>query len=286
MKNIIVSTETTSDLTQDILTERNIPSINMHYFLDGKEFDGSENFDSHAFYDAMRAGADTKTTMVNEYDATEFFTELLKQGKDIVHISFASACSGTVGAVTRAAEELNKTNKNKIYVVDSLAESGGMGLLVTLVDDYANEGKSAAAVRDYCEELKHRICHYFCVDSLKYLARGGRVSKVTGFIGTAIGIKPFMHTDVTGKLVALEKSVSRRKTLTWLVDAMERKFNGISNRVYICSADCDKDAEYVAGLVKEKFNIEPVTMPLGPVIGSHSGPGTVALFFTAQDRSI
>ncbi len=284
MKKIIVSTETTSDLPLSILSERNIPFINMHYFLDGVEYDGTEDFDAHAFYEAMRNGADTKTTMANEFTATEYFTELLKEGKDIVHVSFASACSGTVGAVTRAAEELNKTNKNKIYVIDSLGESGGMGLIVTLVDDYANEGNNAEAVRDYCEEIKHRVCHYFCVDSLKYLARGGRVSKVTGFIGTAIGIKPFMHSDQEGRLVALEKSVSRKKTLTWLVDAMERKYNGISKRVYICSADCDKDAQFVADLIKERLDIDAILLPLGPVIGSHSGPGTVALFFTGQDR--
>lgn len=285
MKKVIVSTETTSDLPHSLAAERGIPCLNLHYFLDGKEFDGTEIFDSKSFYDAMRNGADTKTAMANEFDATEFFTKLLEQGKDIVHISFASACSGTVFAVTKAAEELNKTHTNKIYVVDSLSESGGQGLLTTLVDDYASQGKSAEAVRDYAEELKHRVCHYFCVESLKYLARGGRVSKVAGFIGGAIGIKPFMHSDEGGKLVALEKSVSRKKTLTWLVDAMSEKYNGISRRVYICSADCDKDAQYVADLVKERFDIEPELFPLGPVIGSHSGPGTVALFFTGQSRA-
>lgn len=285
MKQIIISTENTSDLTQDILQQRNISCVNMHYFLDGKEFDGKEAFDSKAFYDAMRNGAMTKTSLVNEYDAEQYLTELLKQGKDIVHISFASACSGTVANFVRVAEKLNKQSSNKIYVVDSLCESGGQGLLVTLVDDFAEQGKSAKEVYEYAEALKHRICHYFCVEDIAYLARGGRISKFKAFVAGIMKIKPVLYSDTEGRLVAISKEMSRKKSLLKLVEFMQDKYNGESDRVYICCADCDEDGQFVADKVKETFGMQPVLMPLGPVIGSHSGPGTVALFFTANNRN-
>lgn len=284
MRQIIISTENTSDLTDEILQQRDISCIKMHYFLDGKEFDGSEAFDSKAFYDAMRNGSNTKTSMVNEFDAEQYLTELLKTGKDVVHISFASACSGTAANFIRVAEKLNKENENKVYVVDSLSESGGQGLLVTLVDDYAQQGKSAKEVFEYAEALKHRICHYFCVEDIAYLARGGRISKFKAFIAGIMKIKPVLYSDPEGRLVAISKEMSRKKSLLKLVEFMQNKYNGESNRIYICCADCNEDGRFVADKIKEQFNLDAEIMPLGPVIGSHSGPGTVALFFTANDR--
>ncbi len=285
MKNIIISTENTCDLTKEFLSERHIPIANMHYFLDGKEFNGDEPFNSAEFYSAMRSGAETKTSMVNEFDAEQYFTQLLKEGKDIVHLSFASACSGTVNSFKAAAEKLNASAANKIFVVDSLCESGGQGLFVTLTDDYAGEGKTAAEVYAYADLLRHRICHYFCVDNIKFLARGGRISKVAAFIGGIMNIKPVLYSDPDGKLTALSKEITRKRSLAKLVENMKKKFNRESQTVYITQADCLDDARYVASLVEENFGIKPLIMDLGPVIGSHSGPGTVALFFTADDRS-
>lgn len=285
MKNIIISTENTTDLTNLQMAERGLSVANIHYFLNDVEYDGTEEFDSKAFYDAMRSGASTKTSLINEYDVEQYLTQLLKQGKDIVHIGFASALSGTCSNFIKVAEKLNKDSKNKIYVVDSLSQSGGHGLLVTLVDDYANLGKSAEEVYKYAEELKHRICHYFCVDSIKYLARGGRVSKVAAFIGGIAGIKPVLHTDEAGRLVAIGKELSRKKSLNKLVEHMKVKYNHISDRVYISGADCDADVKYVADKITEFFGIVPEVFQLSPVIGSHSGPGTVALFFTADNRA-
>lgn len=285
MKNVIISTEVTSDLTEQMLKQRDISSVNMLYYLDGKEFDGTEPFDAHAFYDAMRNGSMTKTSMVNEYNAEQYLTKLLEQGKDVVHISFASACSGTCANFQKVAIKLNATFKNKVYVVDSLCESGGQGLLVTLVDDFANTGASAQEVYQYAEKTKHNICHYFCVDDIKYLARGGRISKFKAFLGGILGIKPVLYSDAEGKLVAISKERSRKKSLLKLVEYMQNKYNKQSPYVYICSADCDQDAQIVADAIKKDFGIDATLMPLGPVIGSHSGPGTVALFFTADDRT-
>lgn len=284
MKNIIVSTENTCDLTPEILNARNIPVVSMHYFLNDKEFDCTQPFDASEFYGAMRDGAMTRTSMINEYDAEKYLRSLMEQGKDVVHVSFASACSGTVNNFLRVAEKLNKEYSNKVYVVDSMAESGGQGLLVVLTDNFAEMGKSAKEVYDYAMEMRNHVCHYFCVDSIKYLVRGGRVSKVAGFIGSLINIKPVLYTDPEGKLTALNKEITRKRSLNRLVDYMQKKYDKASDLVYITYADCLGDAQFVAAQIEEKFGVTPVLMPLGPVIGSHSGPGTVALFFTSQDR--
>lgn len=160
----------------------------------------------------------TRTSMINEYDAEKYLRSLMEQGKDVVHVSFASACSGTVNNFLRVAEKLNKEYSNKVYVVDSMAESGGQGLLVVLTDNFAETGKSAKEVYDYAMEMRNHVCHYFCVDSIKYLARGGRVSKVAGFIGSLINIKPVLYTDPEGKLTALNKEITRKRSLNRLVE--------------------------------------------------------------------
>ncbi|MCM1043475.1 MAG: DegV family protein [Corallococcus sp.] len=284
MKSIVISTENTCDMPWEFLEQRSIAVANMHYFLDGKEYDGTEEFDSKFFYDAMRKGASTKTSLVNEYCAEEHLRNILESGKDVVHIGFASACSGSILNFKTAAEKLNKLYPNKAYVVDSMCESSGQGLLVTLADNFANEGKSAQEVYEYAEKMKHRINHYFCVENIKYLARGGRVSKVAAFIGGIMNIKPVLYTDYEGKLIALNKEISRKKSLLRLVDYMRKKYNGESDIVYISAADCDEDAKFVAEAVQNEFGLTPQIMPLGAVIGSHSGPGTVALFFTSNNR--
>lgn len=284
MKNIIVSTENTCDLPFEMLKEMDVEVISMHYFLNDKEFDGADAYDAKEFYGAMRSGATTRTSMINEYDAEEFLRKLLSAGKDVVHISFASACSGTVANFIRVAEKLNNEFTNKVYVVDSMAESGGQGLLVTLVNNFANTGASAKEVYDYAMEMRNHICHYFCVDSIKYLVRGGRVSKVAGIIGALANIKPVLYTAPDGKLTSLNKEITRKRSLNRLVDYMQAKYDRTCDIVYINHADCFDDAKYVADKVEQLFGVKPLVMPLGPVIGSHSGPGTVALFFTSSNR--
>ena len=287
MKKIIISTENTCDLTKEILFQRGIPTVDLTFYVDGKENGDSgdgKKMEFSEFYEAMRKGAMTKTSQVNTEEFESFFNELLKEGKDIVHISFASALSGTYEGAKKAAEKLNAENKNKIYVVDSLSQSGGQGLLVTLADIKAEEGATAEEVFDYAESLKNRICHYFVVDDLKYLARGGRVSKSTAFIGNILKIKPVLHTDEYGKLIPIQKVLSRKKSLKRLVEKMVERYNKESDLVYITHGDCIEDANYVADMIKDIFGIDALVLPLDFVIGSHSGPGTVALFFTADTR--
>lgn len=288
MRKFILSTERTSDLPQAMTEKYDIRCINMLYSLGNNDYGGQtgKEIDYKAFFDGMREGLPTRTAQVTKEQAKEFFSELLKTGKDIVHISFAGKLSGTAENTKAAAEELNAVNDNKIYVADSKCASSGQGLLTVLTAIYADEHDlDARAAYEYAESLKDRILHYFVVSDLKYLARGGRCTKGTAFIGNLLQIKPLLHVDEEGALIPLQKVISRKKSLHALVDRMEKKYNKESPVVFVNHADCIDDAKYVAAVVKERLGLEPVIMELGPVIGSHSGPGTVALFFTGDSRS-
>ncbi len=288
MRSFIISTERTSDLSQELIDRYDIKCINMAYYLGDDEYGGDtgKEIDSKTLFNGMREGQSTHTAQVNGEQAREFLLDLLKEGKDVLHISFAGALSGTSENFIKAAEELNQAQKNKVYVVDSKCASGGQGLLTVLTARFAEEkGMDAAAAYEYACSLRDRICHYFVVDNLKYLARGGRCTKGTAFIGNILHIKPLLHSDPDGKLVPLQKVISRKKSLKGLVDRMEKMYNKESDEVFITHADCIEDARLVADEVKGRFGLEPIIMDLGPVIGSHSGPGTVALFFTADTRA-
>ncbi len=286
MRNFILTTETTCDLSREYLEEKDIPTISLHYYVNEVENAfGDGAVATVDFYNAMREGANTKTSQVNLFEAKEFLIEQLKKGKDVLHLGFASAISGNYHNFSEAARELNEENENKIYVVDTLSQSGGQGLLVTLVQQYAESGKTAEECFHYAEEMKLRICHYFVVDDLRYLARNGRVSNASAFIGNLLKIKPLLYTNDKGKLVPLLKILSRKLSLKKLVDKMKEKFDHASDIVYISHGDCLEEAVTVAEDVKEVFGITPTILPLDFVIGCHSGPGTVALFFTSKNRT-
>lgn len=285
MRNFILTTETTCDLPAEYLAEKDIPTVSLHYYVNEVENAfGSDTSSSRDFYNAMREGADTKTSQVNFYEVKEFLTELLKKGQDILHLGFASAISGNYNNFVEAAKELNSTSQNKIYVVDTACQAGGQGLLVNLVQNYAETGHSCLECYKFAEETKGKICHYFVVDDLRYLARNGRVSNASAFIGNLLKIKPLLYTNEKGKLVPLLKILSRKLSLKKLVFKMKEKFDNSSNIVYISHADCLDEAELVAQDVQEMFGIVPIILPLDFVIGSHSGPGTIALFFTSKNR--
>lgn len=284
MKNIFISTDNTCDLTQDILQARGIPTAKLHFYLDDVEQDNTKPFDSETYYKAMDDGVMTATSLCNQEDILEMFTAMLAQGKDIVHIAFSSALSGTYHSATMAAEIANANSENKVYVIDSLAGSAGLGLLVTLVDDYANEGHSAKEVAEYANSIRQNICHSFCLDTVKYAFRGGRVAKIASWIGSALKIRLYMHCDDKGRLIVIRKVFSRQKLLDAIVNATVAKYNGMSDRAYICHAVCQDDAQYIADQVSDKVGITPIIMPLGPIIGSHGGAGALAIFYTGTDR--
>lgn len=284
--DFIIATDSTCDLPKAMLREMNVESRDMLYYVNDEEYgkDEANQLEFHEFYDSMRKGARTSTSMINEQTARVFLTELLSQGKDILYLAFASALSGTYDNFKRVADELNAQSGNRIHVVDSKCASGGEGLFVTLIANKRNAGASFEETCDYADSVRDRVLHYFVVDDLKYLARGGRLSKGSAFFGNMLNIKPVLHVDEVGRLVPIKKVIGRKKSLKALVDKMSERYNGESDIVYITHGDCYDDAKLVADEVTARLGKQVKILPLSYVIGSHSGPGTVALFFTGDYR--
>lgn len=287
MQKFIITTENTCDLQKEVLTELNIKTTNLHYFVDGEECP-VENFDSVAFYNRFRQGADCSTSQANPADFYELYENILKDGYDILHIAFASVLSGTYSnATTTAKEMLEKYPDRKIYVIDSKSEAGGQGLLVYLTALKQKEGYSLEECRDYAESMIQRINHVFTINDLRTLMKTGRVSGTEAFLGTLLQIKPLLYTDAEGRLTPYSKVISRKLSLNTLCDKVKSLYDGECDKIFISQSDCQKDAEYVANKLLALPGINEVKiLPLNPVIGCHTGAETIAIFFTAKDRSI
>ena len=283
MRNYIISTETTCDLPMQVLNENNIYTINMKYSVNNVEYGTDKEMTNKEFCDAMRGGANTMTSSVNVYDAKAYFEDLLKEGKDILHICFSSGMSGSCQNIKDVAEELNKTSENKIYVVDSLCACSGQGLLVLLACQKA-ETTDIKALKEYLDEIRYHVCHFFTVDDLKYLVRGGRVSKTKAQIATLLNIKPVLYVDDEGRIIQYKNVISRKKSVASLCDDLMKRFSGESDLILISHADCLEDAIYLQNLIKQKTGYDSQICELGHVICSHSGPGTLALFFLGNKR--
>ena len=285
--DFIIATDSTCDLPKELLREFGVECQDMLYYVNDVEYgkDEANQLQFHEFYDAMRNGARTGTSMINENTAREFLGGLLSQGKDVLYLSFASALSGTFDNFKRVADEINQTSEHKVYVVDSKSASAGEGLFVTLVNEKRKSGATFDETCKYADEVLGRVLHYFVVDDLKYLARGGRLSKGSAFFGNMLNVKPVLHVDEIGRLVPIKKVIGRRKSLAALVERMSARYNKESDIVYITHGDCYDDAKFVADEIEQKFGITAKILPLSYVIGSHSGPGTVALFFTGDNRA-
>ena len=285
MSKLVISTESTCDLAPELVKEFEISVFNMEYAVDDNIHRmGDGAYTMKGFYDCMRQGSATRTTQVNEYEATEYLEGFLKQGKDVIHLAFSSSLSGTYNNLAKAADALSKKYpERRIAVVDSLCASSGQGLYAVIVAEYAKTHAFEQTVA-YAEELKHRIVHLFVVDDLKYLARGGRISKATALLGNAIHMKPLMHMNKEGQLVAFKKVLSRKKSLMALADIAASKYDHDNPSVYVAHADCLEEAEFVADRLSASMGLKPRIMDLGMVIGCHSGPGTLAIFFTASER--
>lgn len=285
MQKFIISVEATADLSPELLDRYNIKKVDMNYYVNDVEYSSNDvNMDNSSFYKKMKDGAKTTTSQVNEFKAKEFLTNLLQEGKDILHISFTSALSGTCNNFIKTAEELNATSKNKIIVIDSLSASAGQGLLAILASEKADEFETIEQLAEYVESIKMGVSQLFIVDNLKYLAKSGRISKVTAAIGSVLQIKPVLHVDSEGKLTSMAKVISRKKSINALAEKVANIKNDNSNHILITHADCIDEAQTLASIIKEKTNTEPQILDLGCVIGCHSGPGTLAVFFTGNQR--
>ncbi|WMJ21964.1 DegV family protein [Paludicola sp. MB14-C6] len=289
INNYSIITDVTCDLPQDYLKKNKITTMPLTYTMDEVEYDGTAERSLHPtdFYAKLRSGTMAKTAQVTPDKAKEYFKPELEKGNDILYIGFSSGLSGTFQSVTIAKSDLDEEYPDrKIIVIDSLCASLGQGLLVDYAVNQKAKGKSIDEVAKLVEDIKLRVCHYFTVEDLNHLHRGGRVSKTSAVIGSILGIKPVMHMDNAGKLIPIGKVRGRRQSLDALVEKMGTKLSDYKNDyVFISHGDSQKDAEYVASKVKEKFSIKTqIINYVGPVIGSHSGPGTIALFFIGANR--
>ncbi len=286
MKDFILSTESTCDLSENRLRDMHVSVINMSYYVDDEEYGGNtgRELKSKVFYELMKKGAKTRTSMINRENAKDYFLELLKSGKDVLHISFAKACSGTYDNMLSASKEVNSKSKNKVYVIDSKCESTAQGFLVELCYKHKASGSKIEEVVAYAESVKERINSLFSVDTLKYLEAGGRVSKATAIMGNVLNIKPMLYVNGEGKLLAGGKVMGRKLSLLKLAEMTNKKITNECDKIYVSHCDCEKDAlslaQKITALTGKSVSLENI----GPVIGSHSGPGTIAVFFVGKDR--
>ena len=287
MREFVITSDSTTDLPAEYLKENGILIASLSYVLEGITYEDNKGLTSKEFYDKVRNGAMPTTSQINVAEGRALFEPIIKEGKDILHIAFSSGLSGSCNSCQIAAKMLMEEYPGcQIEVVDSLCASLGEGLLVHKAVEQKKKGMGLTELAAWARELAPHICHNFTVDDLNHLHRGGRVSKATAVLGTLAEIKPVLHVDDEGHLVPIDKVRGRKKSLIALVDRMEKQMQGFENdAVFISHGDCLADAEFVKDTVRKRFGIESFLInPVGAVIGSHSGPGTIALFFVGSPR--
>ncbi|MDE5747904.1 MAG: DegV family protein [Acetatifactor sp.] len=293
MGEYVLSCSSTADLRREQLEERNIHYVCFHFELAGKQYmdDLGKSISLAEFYEAMAQGADTKTSQINVEEYEQYFESFLKEGKDILHLTLSSGISGTVNSALIARDTLQeKYPDRKIYVVDSLAASSGYGLLMDKLADLRDDGMDIDQLYRWTEDNKLKLQHWFFTSDLTYLIRGGRVSKAAGIVGSVLNICPLLNVDYMGRLINRAKVRTKRKVIQATVEKMkEHAQDGAdySGKCYISQSACMEDARAVADLVEEAFpklqgKVE--INDIGTTIGSHTGPGTVALFFWGDER--
>ena len=293
MSNYVLSCCSTADLKKEHFNKRDINYICFHYELDGKDYrdDLGQTMSFEDFYRAMSEGADTKTSQINAEEYEEYFETFLKEGKDILHVTLSSGISGTLNSAMIAKSMCEeKYPDRKIYIVDSLNASSGFGLLVDKLADLRAEGKSIDEVYAWAEENKLNAHAWFFSTDLTFFVKGGRISKTSGFVGGILNICPLLNIDNEGKLIPRQKIRTKKKVMETIVEQMEacaQDGNEYSGKCYISHSACLEDAKAVAEKIESRFpklNGKVEINDVGTTIGSHTGPGTVALFFWGGNR--
>lgn len=287
MRDYVITVNSTVDLPKEWLEERNVPVVPLRYTIDGQTYEDMSGLTAKEFFDKLREGKMSVTSQVNPEEAGAALEPFLKEGKDILHLAFSSGLSGTCNSMKIAGEELKEEYPEaKIIVIDTLCACLGEALLLYKALQQKEAGKTIEEAAAWVEENKLHICHDVTVDDLNHLHRGGRVSKATAVVGTMVKIKPIIHMDDNGKLQVVGKERGRKKSLNKIVDMAVEQSEGWDNDIImITHGDCIEDAEYVAGLVREKMGIDNILINnIGTVIGSHTGPGVVAVFCMGNKR--
>ena len=289
-KEYVIMTDSSCDLSQELADQLGLEVLPLEVMADGKNYrnwlDGRE-IGFKEFYKLAREGKELKTSAVNTAAFEEKMEKLLEEGKDILYIGFSTGLSTTYNSGEAATRELReKYHDRKIYTVDTLAASLGQGMIIYYAAKKKEAGATIEEVRDFVENEKLHMCHWFTVDDLNYLKRGGRISAATAAVGTMLSIKPVMHMDNEGHLVAVGKARGRKAALCQLLDTMGELGEGLEGQTtFICHSDCMDDAQYVASQMKERFGVAQVNINwIGPVIGAHTGPGTIGIFFWGRER--
>ncbi len=281
---MILSTDSTANLPKNLYEELNISYIPMQIILNGEVYDDlSKELEPKDYYQKMRDGAVPKTAQINEANAREYFEKLLSTGEDVLHISFSSALSGTTPSMIKLANELNEKNSNKLVVIDTLNAAMGEGLLVLHAYDLIQQGKQIDVIAKEILDMRKNICSFFTVEQLKYLVRGGRLGKFSGMVGSILNIKPVLTVNETGHLVSYKKVISRKKSMNELVNICISKIID-TKRLFICHADCVEEANELKAMLRTALGIDAVVTEITQVIGCHTGPGLLAVFFIGNNE--
>lgn len=285
-----IITDSSANLSEEQIEQFGIHILSLSFFIEDKEYLGYEKgriSDLAFYYEQMRQKRTMRTSLVNAECAYQLLTDLASKGRPFLYIGFSSGLSGTYQLISQIIEELREEYPDcKMLCVDSLAAALGQGLLVRYAADLREKGRSLEEVCQWVLEQRFHLCHWFTVDDLFFLKRGGRIGAATAVAGTVLSIKPVLHVDDEGHLIMMEKVRGRKKSLDALIRHMEETAMNLSDQyIYISHGDCLEDAKYVADCIEEKYHPKEIFIRiLDPVIGTHSGPGTVALFFLGTKR--
>ena len=283
-----IITDSCCDFTAAQYQQHDVLCAPLSVFYNGQAHDNfSDEASVKAFYDTLRAGVTASTSAVNPDGWAQVMEPALESGKDLLVLTFSSALSTTYQSAVIAAQELiEKYPARKIHVVDTLAAALGQGLLVWYACKKRDEGMSLEELTAWVEENKLHLCHWVTVDDLSHLKRGGRISATTALVGTMLNIKPIIHVDDEGRLINVGKCRGRKAATEFIAAKMQELGEGFDNStVFIAHGDCPEDAAVLADIVKEKYGVkEVVTGYVGPVIGAHTGPGVLVVFFMGKNR--
>ena len=279
-------TDSACDVSRETLAGWGVELLNMCYRFTDDDVEHFDDMDIVDFYNAMKSGRVAKTAAINSETFRVTFEEYLKAGTDVLYLAFSSGLSSTCSSAFMTAKELNEKYPNKVVVVDTLCASSGQGLLVYLASKKVAEGASIDEVAEYVESIRPNLSHWFTVDDLVYLKRGGRVSAASAFFGNLLGIKPVLHVDDEGHLIAMQKVRGRRTALNAIIDKFgETALDPKNSVIFISHAQCQADVDYVCAEVEKRYGAKvELVSDIGPVIGSHAGPGTLAFFFLGKER--
>lgn len=286
-KNFILVTDSSADLTPELVQELDVKVIPLTVSVDGGEYIPGDKLDIKNFYNQLREGKTATTSAINLDQATAALEPFVAEGNDVLYVAFSSGLSSTFNTGKIAAEELcEKYPGRKVMAVDTLAASLGQGLLVYYAAKLRDEGKTIEEVRDWLEANRNNLAHWFTVDDLHHLKRGGRVSAATAVVGTMLAIKPVLHVDNEGHLINVAKARGRKPSINALADKIAATAVDIENQVvFISHGDCEDEAKYLAEIIREKYNPKDIVIGyVGCVIGAHAGPGVLALFFMATEK--